>query len=258
MILFLFVVVLVLYVLFYIGHIWAKKAAAMIPQGPLDPEDRFFTDEFCTRSSRFAFVKSPYDAFSRFTDQVADSGAHEGRSNRSLLCSGTKLVLNTSVQGTAAPPPAYTSPRSTTAPHCHWSSSFSFLNQPPPPREHKRSLTSLPKIKIKKQKRPFISKPISHPEGPLPGPPTLEFESADSFTALLKPCMAPHDMSYKDLHAPTIHLPTPSQAYVHHRYSGDGTNRTGNSSRFLSLSSGVFGQPKLDVSIASSKIGLAF
>ncbi|CAA7261211.1 unnamed protein product [Cyclocybe aegerita] len=62
-----------------------------------------------------------------------------------------------------------------------------------------------------------ISKPIPHPEGPLPGP-RLSIESLPPGprTTFVRPCVAPHYVTGSILHPPAIFLPSPSQAVIYH------------------------------------------
>lgn len=266
MILLLAFIVFVLYVIFSIGHLCASRAANVIPPGPLDPEDRILIEKEHVRSSRFAFVKSPYDAFSRYTEQVAFSGAHKGRSNRSLPYSGTKLVSITSPQGTtpSLPPPAYKSPSPSSIPHWsapHWSDSYSFPDTHKTPLNPcaipKRRFAAIPKLRIRKTIPPSVSKPIMHPEEPLPGPP-IESEYLKSQSATLKPCIAPRSMYNHVVHPPAIYLPSPSQAYVFN--NRDSPSVREKNKHFLSVGgpSASSGPPKLDLAFASYNIGLAF
>ncbi|KAH9484098.1 hypothetical protein JR316_0003578 [Psilocybe cubensis] len=255
------------------GHLCVRRAASFTPPGPLDPESKIFTEKAeHVRSSRFAFVKSPYDAFSRYTEQVAFSGAHKGRSNRSLPYSGTKLVSLASPLGTTPPlpPPSYKSPsQASLMPPWSIQNSSGFPDvttqrtQTPyvaHTRIPKRRLANISKLRItKKSNPPSISKPIMHPEGPLPGP-RIEVEYLKSPKATLKPCIAPRSMQHGVVQLPAIYLPSPSQAYIFNNKESPSVKDR--SKHFLSVGGGgsfaSHGPPKLDLAYSSSQIGLAF
>ncbi|KDR70390.1 hypothetical protein GALMADRAFT_254845 [Galerina marginata CBS 339.88] len=241
----LIIVALALY-FFYLSPYCVKPDSIRVQPRPLDLEDAVFTQPY-SPSQRVAFIRSPYEAFERYTDkdksEIEPLNQHNTLPALPKFCASRYPVGSTRDVSTP-PPPAYTSFPHASVPSPWDITYFQSLNTSSPSPlgggRKKRSFFSIPRMWIRTPSPLVISKPIMHPEDPIPGPSIEhrcehryehedESEHLSTDTTFLRPCAASHSVSDTIRHFSSKCLPMPSRAYVHNRDS-----------------------------ISSSKIGLAF
>lgn len=250
------IIIFILFLWFFVSPLFFNRSRPPPPR-PIDVEDAYFVDE--NIRTRPPHIPGP-------------------------LCASlnTYRAINTQKPtspplSVASPPPAYTScPTSLT----RTDGAFPFFSRLATSestgsahrgyQQHHRSFRNMfgaQNVLPRSFSAPLpISKPIPHPEHPLPGPDILAGSLVNSRkasgpeTTILRPCAAPHAVSDSTLHPPAIYLP--SQAVVHNVRDTLCRSFSEGGPRFpvgrFSARSGrrtISGQ---DISITSSKIGLAF
>ncbi|KAF8196093.1 hypothetical protein BJ912DRAFT_127003 [Pholiota molesta] len=252
------IIIFILFLWFFLSPLVLNRSRLHPPPRPIDVEDAYFIDEN---------IRTPPPHIP------------------GLLCGSlnTHRVINTHKSTSpplsiASPPPAYT-PRP--ASPSKTDSTFPFLSRLSTSRstgsaQRHRSFRNIFGAQHALPRSPSaplpwpISKPIPHPEHPLPGPDVLpdppegsrSRKASRPDTTLLRPCAAPHAVSDSTLHPPAIYLP--SQAVVHNvrdtlcRSFSEGESLARFPVGRFSARSGRRTTSGQDISITSSKIGLAF
>ncbi|KAF9479337.1 hypothetical protein BDN70DRAFT_993547 [Pholiota conissans] len=273
-------VLLILFLWFFLSpRLFSRRHRP--PHTPLDMEDAYFVDE--NVRTRPPHINGAVDDDSSTTTEFKDT-------------------KNTQTPSTvASPPPAYSAcPNS---PH-GMDNALPFFTRltrgsggsrrgypypyARPQRSFRHLLGGVQHMLTRSVSAPLpISKPIPHPESPLPGHDILATSNSTSNaniptqqeheeTTALRPGVAPLSVSANTLHPPSIYLPSPSQAVVYNANpninSRDSLSRSSSDSRFLSTqrfsanfgfgwaahSSTGAGTAERDVSVTSSNIGIAF
>jgi hypothetical protein len=194
---------------------------------PVDPENAYFLGKGEKRSSPFSYERKtpPYNyRYRHYRPSMTAKSANPKMTAQWLKAQSAWTT--TTVDSLATPPPAYRSSSTRTplsAMDTTTFSSFTYTPMSAYKATHRvlRKKSTIPSIKITRSpSMPTISRPIPHPDVPLPGP-RLDLESNDmSDTTFLHPNAMPESPIMK---TPMVSQPMPYTAVVH---ANNNTNPT--------------------------------
>jgi len=226
------VLVITLSLFMFAGFLWLLISPLIfktkhIP-AHIDSDNAYFLDKGEKGHSPFSYERKPPSYNYRYRHYRSPANSANPKMSTQWL-KAQSAWTTTSTDSLATPPPAYRSISTRTLPSAMYSTTFSSFVYTPTPayRATRRALrkSTVPSIKITRSSTiPTISRPIPHPDFPLPGP-RLDLELDDgSNTTFLRPNATPRESESASInHTPAAHLPIPGTTVVH---ANDNINAT--------------------------------
>ena len=218
------VLVITLSLFMFAGFLWLLISPLIfktkhIP-AHIDPENAYFLEKDKKGPSPFSYERKPPSYNYRHWHYRSPTNQANPKMSTQWL-KAQSAWTTTSMDPLTTPPPAYRSISTRTTPSVMDSTTFSSFVYTPTPayKANRRAFrkSTIPSINITRSPTiPPISRPIPHPDSPLPGP-RLDLELDDrSDTTFLRPNTTPRESESASInHTPAAHPPMPCTAVVH-------------------------------------------